>query len=220
MADDRDELGKTVKRIAATINRRGHATWFHTDNEFQDAGEKYSVAQWANVMNERHGWNIRAIRKNPRDYPDCLADFGPDGAHRPEIMGVEVTELVDKAAIGAHQMERRLAEADELKNLSDAERRDLLWRKWPEWPVDKFKERLAERVCDKDTRSRDRSLKKQFLLVVTDEWLLDERTVGQYLDEVTQPHPRTYDADNLMLSYMPSHGNDGYYPVFEVPLDP
>jgi hypothetical protein len=208
---DRDEVGNALKRMASSDQQRGHATWFHTPSEFQSAKEEYIVAQWAQVMNERRGWHIREIRRNPSGYPDCLADFGPEAAKRLEVVGIEVTELVDRDAIHTHRQASRLATTGRLAEISDGERLELLERMEPEWSLDKFKERLEARVRDKDGRSRDR--RSQFLLIVTDE-SLDEDTLAQYLGEVLLPRPRNFDAVYLMRSA----ATDGHYPVFEVPL--
>ena len=111
-----------------------------------------------------------------------------------------------------------MAKAGRLNQTNSAERLDLLRRMHPEWPFDKFREALAERVRDKDMRSRDRSLNMQFLLVLTDEQDLDEQTLARYLGEVSVPRLRNFDAIYLMGSYVPSSEAKGHYPLFEVPV--
>ena len=213
MANDRDELGKVVRGIASAARQRGHATWFHTSGKLKPAMEVYVVAEWAKVLNERHGWNIRDVRKNPDPYPDCLADFGPVGAGRPVTIGIEVTELVDSNAIAAHQEERREAKAGKTDQISNADRLHRLERMDPEWTLDKFRTHLEKSVREKDRRARDGSLEKQFLLVITDEQDLNEDTLRQYMDKVSLPRPKNFDAVYLMAS----PGSNGQYPVFEIP---
>ena len=217
MADDHRELIRKVRRIACVAKRRGHAAYFHANSQDQPAAEVAYVQEWETAMNEFHGWNIRNVRKNPGTYPDCMADFGPEGARNPDIVGVEVTELVCQDAIDAHQEWPRLEKVGRLEQIGTSALLNLSRRMNPEWPLDKFRERLRERVHDKDRRSRDRSLKMQFLLVLTDEDALKD-TLAQYLEEVFLPPPRTFDAVYLMLPYETRGGHGGHYPVFEVPV--
>lgn len=218
MGDERDKLGTAVKRIASAERRRGHATWFHASNEFQSAMEEFCSAEWAQVINRRHGWNIRNVRRNPDTYPDCLADFGSEEAKRAATIGIEVTELVDRDAIDAHQESVRIAREGRLAEISDAERLILLERLLPDWPFEKFREHLEERIKTKDRRSRVRSLKQQILLILTAEPCLDEHVLARYLEKLTLPHPKNFDAIYIMGDYVPKHGDDGYYPVFDVSL--
>lgn len=170
--------------------------------------EVQATAQWAGELNKRHGHEIGDIRKNPDLYPDCLAEM--NGGK----IGVEVTELVDQDAIKAYQEVRKLQESGRLKEVDP----DLLDRMDPEWPLDKFQERLAERVSDKDKRSRDGSLDRQFLLIVTDEPDLDEATLAGHMAAIEFPRPNNFDGVYVMASYVPNAGGEGYYPVFEVRL--
>ena len=218
MADNRDELGEALKKIAAGAQRRGHATWFHATNEFKAAVEVHAVAQWAKVINERYDWDIREIRKNSDAFPDCLADFGLRETNRSDVMGIEVTELVERDAINAHQEARCATQPNKSGKISDAKRLDLLERMVPVWSQDKFRERLEERVHEKDKRSRDHTLKKQFLLIVTDEPDLNENTLAQYTGEISLPHPKNFDAVYVMASYVPNMDGEGRYPVFEAPI--
>lgn len=212
MCDERERLGKALKRIAHSEQRRGHATWFHADKEFQGPMEVEATAQWAREMNKRHGHGIGKIRKNPEVYPDCLAEL--NGGK----IGVEVTELVDQDTIKAYQEVGKLQKSGKFKELDPSERLNLLDRMDPEWPLDKFRERLAERVSDKDKRSRDGSLDRQFLLIVTDEPDLDEATLEGHMASIVFPRPNNFDGVYVMASYVPNAGGDGYYPVFEVRL--
>ena len=109
-------------------------------------------------------------------------------------IGVELTEMVDRKAIKENHP-------------------------IPPWPLDKFREHLSERVQEKDKRVRNRSLSKQFLLIVTDEWYLTEATtLPEYLKTIELQQPRNFDGIYVMTSYMPNPDEQGCYPVFEVRL--
>ncbi|HKT17258.1 MAG TPA: hypothetical protein VJR47_04390 [Stellaceae bacterium] len=214
---DRDEVGKALQTIAAADRKRSHATFFNASSEFQGAMEVAFVAEWAKVVNERYGWNVRGVRKNANTYPDCLADYGPSGTKIPAVIGIEVTELVDGDAIKAHQELRWLKKIGKFSTLPKADKLALLERMSPEWPLEKFTSRLTDRVREKNLRSRDRALAKQFLLVLTDEGDLDERTLETYVKSILLPQMSNFDAIYIMTSYVPRADNDGYYPVFELP---
>lgn len=216
--DDEKEVLEGLKSIAVSAQRRSYATFFHASNKYQEFMEIDCVRQWAKVMNRQSKWNIRNIRKNPNEYPDCLADFGPERARGSDVIGVEVTELVDSDAIRAHQEADRLARKKKLGPVSDEEWLGLEECIDPEWHVDKFEQRLQKAVLNKDQRTRDHSLRRQFLLIVTDEPDLDRDTVANYLSEVSVQRPQNLDAVYLMLSYTPDHRGDGHYPVFEISL--
>ena len=72
----------------------------------------------------------------------------------------------------------------------------------------------------KDKRVKDRSLSKQFLLIVTDEPWLDETTLSKYLKTIALQPPRHFDGVYVMGSYTPNPAGKGrgHYPVFEVSL--
>ena len=80
MADDHRELIRKVRRIACAAKRRGHAAYFHANSQDQPAAEVAYVQEWETAMNERHGWNIRNVRKNPSTYPDLSLLIIPSGA--------------------------------------------------------------------------------------------------------------------------------------------
>ncbi len=219
MEDEQTKLVRALERIAFAERQRGHATWFHASNEFQAPMEVAYTMEWAQTINERHGCNIRNVRNNPEIYPDCIANIGPEGAKRTATIGIEVTELVDRDAIAAHQEFRKLAEEGLLQGLSETDLRALLQRGTPKWPAEKFKACLEARMIDKDRRTRVSSLEKQILLVLTAEPFLEEHILARYCGEIMFPRPRNFDSVYLMSDYVPDDGGNGYYPVFELSLD-
>ena len=189
-----DELQRTSERD----QKRGHATFWNADRQTQSAMEVYAVREWAEVLNEqgRH-IDIDSIQKNSQAYPDCLAEaFGG-------IIGVEVTELVDGNAIIQHRILRDFKSPLSVISI---------------WDPDRFRKTLAGIVSKKDLRVQDSSLKKQFLLIVTDEPWLDEATVSECLREVRLRRPNNFNEVYLMLSYVPDGYGNGRYPVFKIPL--
>ena len=194
MTDEKHELDEAVARLGRSMQRRGHAPWFHATNEFQSAMEVHATAEWARTLSEQTGNTISHIRKNPDLYPDCLAEMDR------ETIGIEVTELVDRDAIGEFQR----------TNLEQ----------WPGWSLDKFRDRLEERIHAKDMRSRAAQQQKQFLLIVTGEPSLDEETLAQYISNVTLTRPKNFDGIYVLGSYVPRGGQDGYYPVFAARFAP
>ena len=112
----------------------------------------------------------------------------------------------DQDAIKAYQEVRKLQESGRFKELEPVEKLNLLDRMDPEWPLNKFRERLAEMVSYKDMRSRDHSLAKQFLLIVTDEPDLDEATLVGYMASIEFPRPNNFDRVYVMASYVPHAG--------------
>ena len=207
---DEERIVEGLKRIENKNRKRGHATCWHAENEFQGPMEVFATRAWAEEMN-RQGCqiNICTIRKNTERYPDCLAEM--DG----EKIGVEVTELVDENAIKEHPKIPPLVEPVE----PGPHALDKLPQPMPpEWSSDKFEQRLNEIVQRKDRRVKDGSLSKQFLLIVTCEPYLDEETLSGYLKTIKLQQPWHFDGVYVMGSYMPDPDGEGHYPVFEVPL--
>ncbi len=205
------ELVEALKRVEERDRRRGHATYFHADNESQGLMEVGAVRDWAEEMNRRGCHvDIDTIRKNDDPYPDCLAEM--DG----EKIGVEVVELVDENAIKEHPELPPYEEPEQFMRESSK----LPIPMSPEWPPDKFQRRLDRIVRKKDKRVKDGSLSKQFLLIVTDEPRLDETTLSKYLKTTKLQQPQHFDGVYLGMSYMPDSAGKGRgsHPVFEVSL--
>ncbi|MDE2715582.1 MAG: hypothetical protein OXI33_01015 [Chloroflexota bacterium] len=197
---------EAMERLEASHRKRGHATYWHADNNSQDPMEVGATLDWTEEMNER-GWKIDTIRKNSETYPDCIAEM--DG----EKIGVEVTELVDENAIKRHPGNPRYEGPVQFM-------RKFPQPPPPEWPFEKFERHLQERVRHKDVRVKDGSLSKQFLLVVTDEPWLDEATLAEHLKTIKLQRPRHFDGVFVMTSYVPDPAGrgGGHYPIFEVPF--
>ena len=90
-----------------------------------------------------------------------------------------------------------------------------------DWPLEKFKESLEQKVKEKDT-GRDGSLHKQFLLIpVGTEIHLGESVLKEYLKKIKLPRPKNFDAVYVMGAQV-IRGDVGegpnYHPIFEVCL--
>ena len=183
------ELLEYTKRIVDRNRKRGHANFWNAGNEDQGLMEVNATKDWAKEMNKR-GWQINMGTIQKN------AEIYPDCLAEMDgkKIGVELTEMVDRKAI--------------------KEKHPI-----PPWPLDKFREHLSERVQEKDKRVRNRSLSKQFLLIVTDEWYLTEATtLPEYLKTIELQQHRNFDGIYVMTSYMPNPDEQGCYPVFEVRL--
>ena len=207
---DEDRIAEGLKRIESMNRKRGHATCWHGEREFQGPMEVYATRCWAEEMNKRGCQiDIDTIRKNPETYPDCLAEM--DG----EKIGIEVTELVDEEAIDEHpKIPPLVAPVEPGPHALDKLPQPMP----PEWPSNKFERCLNKRVQSKDERVKDGSLSKQFLLIVTDEPWLDEATLSEYLETIRLQRPRYFDGIFVMGSYVPDGEGRGHHPIFEAPL--
>ena len=214
---DRKRLGETLKRIASDNRLRGHATWFHGTNRFKATVEVAFVAEWAAVVCARHGWVITNVRKNPEEYPDCLADFRSDEKGCMDVIGVEMTELVDDEAIRAHQELRRLKQEGLLQEIDDDARLDFLNKMLPDWPHDKFMKHLQKTVSKKDLRSGDGRLKKQFLLTGIINHVIDPASL-QVNRRARRAKTDRIDAISLLRALMAFHrGEDQVFSAVQVP---
>ena len=179
---DEERLVEGLKRAVDRNRKRGYATFWHTDNKSQGLMEVDAVRDWAKEMNQRgHSIPTSTVKRNRDDPPDVFAEM--DG----EKIGVEVIELVDEGAIRKYPEIPWLEEPGPhfLEQLASLPRPPL----FVVWGLDDFQKRLNEIVLDKEEKARkkdtrddkDRSLSKQFLLIVTDEPCLDEATLSGYL---------------------------------------
>ena len=91
-----------------------------------------------------------------------------------------------------------------------------------DWPLEKFKENLREKVKKKDgITGRESSLHKQFLLIpVGTEIHLGESVLKEYLKKIKLPRPKNFDAVYVMGAQVVRDAGEGrhYHPVFEVCL--
>ena len=221
MTDEEREQLRIVEALEKIVHRnrkRGYATYWYTDNKSQGSMEVDATRDWAKEMNKRgHSIPICRIKGNRDDPPDVFAEM--DG----EKIGVEVIELVDEAAIRKYPEIPWFEEPGPhfLDQIASLPRPPIL----VVWGLDNFQKRLNEIVLDKEGKARekdkrdgkDRSLSKQFLLIVTDEPWLDEATLSGYLKTIKPQQSRNFEGIYVMGSYVPADG-EGHYPVFEVTL--
>ena len=213
---DEERIIAGLKRIENMNRKRGHATFWHGEREFQEPMEVIATRCWAEEMNRRrHSILICEIEGNRDDPPDVFAEM--DG----ENIGVEVSELVDEQAIDEHP---RIPPLVELVEPGPHALDKLPQPMPPKWPLEKFERRLREIVQSKEEKVRKKrkgdgknhSLSKQFLLIVTDEdYLLDDAvTLPEHLKTIKLQRPQNFDG----VYIMGSPDGEGHYPVFEVPV--
>ncbi len=212
--DHEQELLEAMKRIENMDRKRGHASYWHAEREFQEPMEVFASRCWAEEMNRRsHSIRICEIEVNRNDPPDVFAEM--DG----EKIGIEVTELVDEQAINEHPTIPQLVEMVE----PGPHALDKLPQPMPpKWPLEKFERRLREIVQCKEEKmgkkhkrnGKDNSLSRQFLLIVTDEdYLLDdEATLPEYLKTIKLQRPKNFSG----VYIMGSPDGEGHCPVFDV----
>ena len=212
---DEERMIAGLKRIGNRDRKRGHASFWHAENEFQGPMEVFATSCWAEEMKRRHSIPICGIERNRDDPPDVFAEM--DG----EKIGIEVTELVDEQAIGKHPEIPPLVELVEPgPHALDRLPQPML----PKWTLEKFERHLRKIVQCKEEKVRkkhkrdgkDNSLSKQFLLIVTDEdYLLDdEATLPAYLKTIELQRLQSFDG----VYIMGSPDGENHYPVFEIPV--
>ena len=209
----------------------------HRDD--QQLFEIYTTQDWARELTKLgHSIPIPTIKPNldkqgePDDPPDVLAVMNG------EKIGVEVTRLFeyqtfDKAGTVYFGTER-VPDEDEKKKILEKLRQQYSkkpnWRISVEWTRETFENYLTETVQKKDGKmkdgktGKDGSLRKQFLLCVTDEIHLGEDILSDYLtgnNKITLPRPENFDAIYVMGAPVSGEKADPveiHYPVFEVCL--
>ena len=201
---------ETAPEMEAPNRKRGHATGFNAPRKYKSCEEVLSVRCWAKEMN-KYGCRIHlnTIRKNPDAYPDCLAMMG--GLRK---IGIEVTELVDRAAIRAHPEIPPYQGPEHFLDNLEKFQEPLP----PIWTLEKFEQNLRDIVRRKDLRGKESSLSRQVLLIVTDEPWLDGNTLEEYLDAIELARPCCFDGVYMMRDYVPDGDGHGHYPVSKVSL--
>ena len=188
------------RQIAALMRQalqrsRGHASFFQW-------APNRDVEEWGVVNHLRESlmadradfFRDISIRGRGNDPPDCEARSN-DG----ERIAIEVTELVDPAAIVAFK-------------------RGNPYR-WTDWSRESLREALQERLTTKDQRysSLQGGPYGQYLLVVhTDEPMLSHTVARTLLDTVRFARPAHIDRAFLLISYDPRLQR---CPYIEFPFD-
>jgi len=91
MCNERDRLAKALERIVSSEQRRGHATWFHADNAFQDFMEVDATTQWAKELIKQNGGKASSAVSRNTDY--VLAGFEPGSKYdKAEKLGINIID--------------------------------------------------------------------------------------------------------------------------------
>ena len=162
--------------------QRGYAD--HFDWPDKDLKEREVVAD---AFSDSR-FEIQNLRIRELDPPDCEAEI--DG----EIVGIEVTELVDQAAI---ETAKRMGSPP-----------------FVAWDVEKFRKAVTERVAAKDQPHKQKGgpYSRYFLIIHTDEPDLSREKISTFVRPM-HFETRLITDIVLVLSYDPS---DQAYPTFPI----
>lgn len=189
---EREEIGRVLQ--AAAERDRGYASYFcWPDRQAMERG----IVEALEETRLRHGpagiaklWS----REPGQDPPDCEAlDSGG------QLVGIEVTELVDEDAI-----------------------KDLRKQKvhhWANWAKGRLLSELAARITEKDDPSKLKGgpYDSYVLIIHCDEPALQHHVVKQMLDGHRFGETRLIDRAYMLLSY---HPDVQECPIIELTLGP
>jgi hypothetical protein len=153
---DADDAAVLARIRQALAKRRQYSAFFEWDDK---ATKEWGIAR--QFINVRPDLNVADIRPGG-DPPDCEVVL-LDG----EIIGLEITELVDQAAV--EQMERAAREDAPLEDKLNA------YAEYADWPTDKLAAHLTRIVTRKDGKLKRASnglCSRYTLLIHTDEMML------------------------------------------------
>ena len=187
------EEDKEVLRLMREARKkaRGYADFFGwgIDRDIEEWGVVTSLAESLESEGQIIFSSLKR-RGRPNDPPDCEA-LDHDGNR----IAIEVTELVDEKAIQAYK-------SGEVYD-------------WADWDKNKFTSSLESLLSRKDSRFPE--LKEPpyaggyFIVIFTDEPMLDRATVESYLDGHKFKEPQYLTNAYLLMSYDPGIGRCPHY---------
>jgi hypothetical protein len=187
--EDWKEIGQLIK--SAAKKNRGYAGFFDWPNRDQkELGIAIHLFESLEAKESLPYRQARA-RGTGNDPPDVEV---LDSAER--LIGIEVTELVDPAAIKSYKA----------GNHSD----------WAEWDQAKFRQYLEDRVLAKDNPSEIKGgpYSEYWLLIHCDEPELSISEVRRHMTGLAPFQTKLITTAFLLLSYHPDEG----YPYVRLPL--
>ena len=192
-----DEEKKIIEQINRAIaEKRGYADFWDWPLD-RDIGERGVVKNFCEALEKRGEVFLNSAtvvsRGQGNDPPDCEArDL--DG----NLVGIEVTELVDPKAIQAVKVGQPYA--------------------WAEWDSPKLIAAVNDRLHKKDVPGRIKGgpYKSYVLLIHTDEPILNEHYVKVLLKKTCFAKRNLIDRAFLLISYDPESRS---YPFLELNLE-
>lgn len=190
-----EEEKEILEQIIEARNKsRGYADFFGwgSDRDIEEWGVVNSLAESFEKEGKKIFTSLKR-RGRPNDPPDCEA-LDNQGNR----IAIEVTELVDEKAIKAYKSGAVYQCAD--------------------WPKSKFIALLELLLSRKDSKYAE--LKQPpysggyFVVIFTDETMLDRLTVESYLQGHKFNTPRSITRAFLLLSYDPGVGCYPYYELY------
>jgi hypothetical protein len=186
---DDPEVARLLQQAADRI--RGYASFFQwTDRDIAETGVVESLME---SMEMRSAAILSALKsRGTDDPPDCEAVTAGGGR-----VGIEVTELVDEAAIEAYIAGDHFAYAN--------------------WDADKVLTRLKEIVRGKDAPAtlKGAPYDQYWLVIHCDETALRFEDVSQWISRMQELPTNLIDRAFLLISYRPEHQ---CYPYVELSI--
>lgn len=193
--DDGEEREILKLMRAARAQARGYADFFHwpLDRDLEEIGVVQSLSEALESRGESFFHAVRS-RGRPNDPPDCEA-LDCNG----ERIAIEVTELVDEAAIVAFKKGAKY--------------------NWAEWDVGRCTRSIAERLilkAERFSRLKDGPYPGGYVVVLhSDEPNLNLERVDRWLRDAAPFEAPNVSRAFLLLSYEPRIQD---YPHFELRL--
>ena len=189
-SDDWKEIAQLIREAAK--KNRGYAGFFDwPDRDHKELGVALQLFQ---SLEAREGLQHREVRSRGagNDPPDCEARDATGN-----LIGIEVTELVDSDAIKRYKAGHR-------------------WG-WADWTQSKFGEYLAGRIDAKDAPAEIKGgpYSEYWLLIHCDEPALSLTEVRKYMAGVGPFRTKIITSGFLLLSYYPNEG----YPYIRLPVE-
>ncbi|HEV2559794.1 MAG TPA: hypothetical protein VGU45_14310 [Microvirga sp.] len=193
--DDEAESSHPLHEVFRKNSRPWQGFWWWRDRAVMERNAVRTVLMGAGI-------EVSELRSRTDDPPDCEAMI--DGRR----CGIEVTELLHRPAL---ERSIRAVRAREEGREPDPNAREAYFT-WEREDVLEALQGLIDRKDQAETKGGPYS--RYILVIVTDEFVLDQHTVAQFLDGAT--FNATYITDVLFgLSYHPSsEPGGGSYPVF------
>lgn len=169
--------------------KRTHASFFYAGRKYKGIAEEAIAEEFAPSFEKSYGVTVKKIVQGD-DPPDIVFE-----ADRGKRYGIELTELVNKAAITA-----------KIKNDDALYSRELL-----NWNQQNTCERIESLLNAKQLAAENVSglYERYIVLIHTDETMLTSNQVSRYVSGHTWPQYSNIDDAYIICSYEP--GND--YPV-------
>lgn len=194
----KDEIGRIIKNDRK--KSRGYATFFESPND-KPIGEVLVTYCLFRHLSKTEQLPLIVPIASQSDPPDVWAEM-PDGSK----VGVEVTELVDSAAIERSRARRK-----------DKTQPPLIGEWTPESVRDKLLQIINAKVCK--CKNAKIGFEQLWLIIYTDEELIDYHVAKWVVEKIPTLSVENFDRIFFLLSYHPSADKDLFpdgCPILEI----